>query len=252
MSNIKTVIREVTGGVWTFSRPFLRHNFLAIGGRSTAIKLSNGGVWILASTTLDEPTRKAIDALGPVHYLIGADSVHYMFLGEFQKAYPEAKLLTVEAVANKAKELNIRVDGFWSDAIPDQEFGFEDDIKSCYFSGFKNKDVAFLHKSSRTLIEADLLFNSPCAEQYSMYSWPWSRGKQIFGLFGGADPWSGLAQFLAKMLGKSDPEAMRRDAKTVAEWDFDRIIPCHGDVIETRGNDGWRTAYTHWLQPEKK
>lgn len=103
---------------------------MAIGGRSTAIKLSNGGVWVLASTTLDEPTRKVIDELGPVHYLIGADSVHYMFLGmdvfaltkpcadetripagEFQKAYPEAKLLTVEEVAKKAKELNIRVDG---------------------------------------------------------------------------------------------------------------------------------------------
>ncbi|KZV76836.1 hypothetical protein PENSPDRAFT_597860 [Peniophora sp. CONT] len=251
MSNIKTVIREVTGGVWTFSRPFTRLGFMYIGGRSTAIKLSNGGVWVLASTTLDEPTRKAIDDLGPVHYLIGADAVHYMFLGEFQKAYPEAKLLTVEEVAKKAKDLDIRVDGFWSDTNPDQEFGFEEDIKSCYFPGFINKDVAFLHKSSRTLIQADLLFNSPCKEQYSMYGWPWNRGKQILGLFGGADPWSGLAQTMAKRLGK-DPEAMRRDAKTVAEWDFDRIIPCHGDVVETRGNDGWRAAYKHWLQPEQK
>ena len=32
---------------------------------------------------------------------------------------------------------------------------------------------------------------------------------------------------------------MRRDAKRVAEWDIDCIIPCHGDVIESEGNRAW-------------
>ena len=36
-----------------------------------------------------------------------------------------------------------------------------------YFSAFKNKDVAFLHKDSKSLIEADLLFNLPPNEQVS-------------------------------------------------------------------------------------
>ena len=34
-----------------------------------------------------------------------------------------------------------------------------------YFSGFKNKDVAFFHPASKSLIEADLLFNLPPTEQ---------------------------------------------------------------------------------------
>jgi len=38
-------------------------------------------------------------------------------------------------------------------------------ISRSYFSGFKNKDVAFLHQPSKTLIEADLLMNLPCKEQ---------------------------------------------------------------------------------------
>lgn len=37
--------------------------------------------------------------------------------------------------------------------------------RGSYFSGFKNKDVAFLHRPSKTLIEADLLMNLPCKEQ---------------------------------------------------------------------------------------
>ncbi|KAJ3901538.1 hypothetical protein F5879DRAFT_319680 [Lentinula edodes] len=62
------VIREVTSGIWTFSRPFGRGplGLLPWGGRSTAIKLSTGDVWVLASTPLTEDTKSAIDALGAV------------------------------------------------------------------------------------------------------------------------------------------------------------------------------------------
>jgi hypothetical protein len=34
-----------------------------------------------------------------------------------------------------------------------------------YFSGFMNKDVAWFHKSSKTLVVADLIFNLPGTEQ---------------------------------------------------------------------------------------
>jgi len=41
--------------------------------------------------------------------------------------------------------------------------------------------------------------------------------------------------------------AMKRDAQIVAGWDFDRIIPCHGDVIETKGKEAWRSTYKAYL-----
>jgi hypothetical protein len=34
-----------------------------------------------------------------------------------------------------------------------------------YFSGHRNKEVAYFHSASKTLIEADLLFNLPANEQ---------------------------------------------------------------------------------------
>jgi hypothetical protein len=42
---------------------------------------------------------------------------------------------------------------------------FKPHRNASYFDGFKNKDVAFFHPESKTLIEADLLFNFPCNEQ---------------------------------------------------------------------------------------
>lgn len=43
-------------------------------------------------------------------------------------------------------------------------YGYEDEIRSVFFPGHLKKDVAFLHVESKTLIEADLLFNLPMTE----------------------------------------------------------------------------------------
>lgn len=72
---------QVTDGVWTFSKEFTRFGFIPFGGRSTAVRLSSGGVWVLASTPLTAETKSAIDALGPVHFVVSPDSFHHLFLG---------------------------------------------------------------------------------------------------------------------------------------------------------------------------
>jgi hypothetical protein len=52
-------------------------------------------------------------------------------------------------------------------------------IKLQYFPGHTNKEVAVLHIPSRTLIQADLIFNLPCTEQYAKAH---SSGKAFFPL----------------------------------------------------------------------
>ena len=61
--------------------PFKRFGFLPLGGRSVAIKLSDGTVWVLASTPPDDGTRKEIDSLGTVAYVVSPNSEHHFFLG---------------------------------------------------------------------------------------------------------------------------------------------------------------------------
>jgi hypothetical protein len=45
---------------------------------------------------------------------------------------------------------------------------------------------------------------------------------------------------------------MRRDAKKVAEWQMDRIIPCHGDVLESGANEAWASVYEWFLKGTAK
>jgi len=218
-----TVINEVAPNVWTFSRSFARFGILPVGGRSTAVKLTNGGVWVLASTPLDTETKAKIDELGPVQYILSADAGHHLFLAEFKKAYPTAKLLAPITAAVREKSLTF--DGVWGRDPPDTKYGFEEDIEACFFSGWRNKDLAFFHPASKTMIEADLLFNLP---NFGPSSW---LHKKIVG---------GMVE---------DKAAMKRDVKTVADWDFTRIIPCHGPVIETGAKQAWLELYKAFVDP---
>jgi len=237
-----TVIREVTQNVWTFSRPFYLFSWVPVGGRSTAVRLSNGGVWVFASTPLTPETKAKLDEIGPVKYILGPNAVHNLFLGDFKKAYPEAKVIGVEAHLAKEHLKDVKFDGAYGKDPSGTKYGFEDEIQTCYFSGFANTDVAFHHKSSSSLIVADLLLNLPCNEQFSKST---SSGR--IPLIGNIGPHSWLVKNFLWRKGV-DKEAMKRDAKTVAGWDFTRIIPCHGDVIEKDAKKAWETAYEYYLQ----
>jgi len=239
MSDI--VIREIAPEVWTFSRPFARfYGLFPMGGRSTAIKLSDGGVWVIASTPLSEETKAAVDKLGPVSYLLAADLDHHFFLTEWKRAYPKAKMIGVEGLPEKKKAESWEFDRVYTQGS-ENKFGFEQDITACYFSGFSKKDVAWLHVPSQTLIVADLIFNLPANEQYSK-----SRSRSKVPFIGKFSPKEDFHKTFVWNEGK-DKEAMRKDAKTVAEWKFQRIIICHGDVIEDDAVTVWKTVYSKYL-----
>jgi hypothetical protein len=75
---------QITPEVVTFSRPFSKFlGFFPMGGRSTAIKLSSGDVWVVASTPLSNETKTAVEKLGPVKYIVAADADHHIFLSEW-------------------------------------------------------------------------------------------------------------------------------------------------------------------------
>jgi hypothetical protein len=242
MSDDEIVIREVTEGIWTFSKPFKRFGIFPWGGRSTAVKLANGDVWVLASTPLSSETKKTLDKLGPVAYIVAPDAGHHLYLGQFKSAYPDAKLIGVADLVEKKKKEGLTLDGAYGRDPADTKYGYEPEIEAIYFSGFSMKDVAFLHAPSKTLIQADLLFNLPGNEQYSK-----SKTSPKLPIIGSFQPFGKIHKHFLWGEGK-DKAAMKKDAIAVANWDFDRVIMCHGDVIETGGNAAWREAYKWYIE----
>jgi len=68
-----TNVRQVTDSIWTFSRPFLRFGWFKIGGRATAVRLSNGDIFLVSPTQPDDTTKSTLEKIGKVKYLVAPD-----------------------------------------------------------------------------------------------------------------------------------------------------------------------------------
>ncbi|KAI8939843.1 hypothetical protein NX059_003580 [Plenodomus lindquistii] len=255
MSVLETKIREVTPGITTFSTPFCRfapfghRQFVAVGNRATAVRLGDGRILLLNPIQIEPLIKNKLVALGGVD-LIAADLGHHMYVHDYIKIWPSAKTIGVPGLAKKRKDVSW--DYIYSDwkTSPEDEFDFAHDFETVLFEGFITYCVAWYHKPTKTLIQSDLLMNLPCTEQYrpsSAAMGPFSRefAKR-------AHPQSVFAKSLNYYIATVDYTLMRRDAKKVAEWDFDRIIVCHGDVIEHNGKSAWLNLYAWYLDGPAK
>ncbi|TIB72074.1 hypothetical protein E3Q18_03688 [Wallemia mellicola] len=229
------VVRSITSTITIFSRPFSRYPGVPVGSRSTAIKLEEGEnkdkVWVLASSRCDEVVIENIKKLGQVKYLVAPDTEQYI------DAFPDAKVIGVDGLQSKASD--VKFDYIYGQEPADKKVGYEPEIQVVWFDKFINRDLAFFHQPTKTLVQADLLFNLPGYEQYSNSeesAEPWVPFVQNF------RPGTLTHRIAAMAMSKNDAEI-----KKVYEWDFDRIIPSHGDVIETGGKKAWYDVFSRYL-----
>lgn len=144
-TSTSTVITTYPPSLVTFSRPFARFGLFPVGGRSTAIRLTqppnSGSLWVLASTPLDEPTRAKITEMGgEVKWVVAADNVHHLYVKEWMDAYPQAKAIGVEGLDAKRKD--VKWEGLYGRKGDEgKRYGFEEEIEARYFPTFANKDV---------------------------------------------------------------------------------------------------------------
>ena len=107
-----------------------------------------------------------------------------------------------------------------------------------------------LHKRSGTLIEADLLFNLPATEQYARSGEGAGQGfvnrlfMPLVRLGGGG--WQ--AWFMWWVLSKGDSESFGDSVRRISGWEFGRVVPCHGDVVEGRGKEVFRGVFGRFLE----
>jgi len=240
------IIRTLNSRVTLLSKPFTRLSLFHIGGRASLIQMQSKKLAVFSPVALTPNVRQKVEQLGNrVEYLIAPDFEHHMYIGEWKKHFPSAKVIGVEGLQERRKDVHfdhIFTAGKAPESLPDE---FREEFEYQYFPGFINKDLALMHKPSRTLFEADLMFNLPAYEQYSQSTSSCTTGfTRLFNLFHWQS--TALKRFLWYVVSK-DRGAMKRDAKVVASWDFDTIVPCHGEVMEGNGKNAWLEAYKWFL-----
>lgn len=223
-------LRPLTDHLWVAERPQKFYG-LPVGTRMTVIRLADGKLLLHSPVALGAELRRALDALGPVSFVVAPNRLHHLYAGDVRTAYPDARLWVAPGLEQKRPDLVI--EGILGDTAPDDWRGQVDQV---FFRGrpFEN-EIAFFHRASRTLILCDLAFN-----------------------FGASAP--PITRFLMKLLrsyGKLGPttldpllirdrEAARQSLESILAWDFDRVVVAHGEVLETGGRDMLRKGYA-WL-----
>lgn len=210
------------------------------------VKLSTGSLAVFSPVALTPKVQSHLDSLGNrVSYITAPDLEHHIFLSQWAAAYPSAHVIAPEGLAEKRAKMNatdksVTIVPFKTiftaqnkhDIKVSEEFDAEFEYE--YVDAHANKELVFNHKPSKTLIEADLLFNLPATEQYSRTGIDPTTGLWTQ-IFAGLQNTKGDAlwqkRVLWHLLSKSDRPGFNASMKRINGWKFENLVPCHGDSL---------------------
>ncbi|MFY0528297.1 DUF4336 domain-containing protein [Archangium gephyra] len=221
------MMRPLSDDLFVLDVPF-RIGPMALGGRMTVIRLPDGGLWLHSPVKLDAAVRGAVEALGPVRFLVAPNTMHHLSLGDWAAAYPSAKVLAPAGLREKRPDLRIGVE--LSDVM---DVGQSPAIELLLAQGLSRlEEFVFFHRPSRTLLLTDLAFNI-----HESPSWLTRTYLKLNGVYGKLG-----ATWVVKSMTK-DKAALRAWRERVLGWDFERVVPCHGEVLEKGGKEAMREAF---------
>ena len=216
--------------LWTRSVPHrMRDLGLQIGARMNVVRLASGELVVVAPLPPDDDLVAEVRSLGTVRDLVAPNLQHHLYVGEWRKRFPEARLHVPRHLGTKRPDLvgsAVLGDDSWDPELHHVE------ILGC--ERYLGENV-FVHAASGTLIVADLVHNLPPSKHL------WTK---IYGTLMGFDGKVALSR--AIRLAFRDRAATRRSLDTLLALPWSRIVPAHGEVIEGDAKQALRDAYA-WL-----
>ena len=188
--------------------------------RMAVARLSDGSAWVWSPIAVSNELAEAVEAIGPVRNIVSPNKIHHLFLHEWSKRWPNARVHAPPGLAKRKPEL--RFDAELGDE-PDPEWAA--DLNQVIFHGsLAMEEVVFFHRESRTAIFCDLIQRH--AEE-AMSGW---KGKlmRLDGLVGkeGSTPREWRASFLWR-------SAAREARLKVLDWEPERLLIAHGECAQS-------------------
>jgi len=229
---MNTTLQSLGPDIWLAEGPVVSFYGFPYPTRMILIRLSPGGLFVWSPTALTPELKADVDALGPVAHVVSPNKIHHLYMGEWQDAYPSAKLYASPDLAKKRKDLRFEATlgdapaAAWAADIDQVEMG----------SSWAMNEIVFFHRKSRTAIFADLIEN---------FRPGWFKG------------WKG---WLARLDGIVMPnggaprewrltfkKAIARAALArILAWQPEQVVMAHGELTRTDGTAFIRKSF-RWL-----
>jgi hypothetical protein len=198
--------------------------------RMAVIRLPDGTLFIWSPVALTYSLRAAVDALGTVRHLVAPSLLHDLFIADWNRAYPDARVYAGPGLAKRHKDLAI-----------DEEFGsapvaaWSGEIECVVMQGNAvANEVVFFHRKSATVIFTDLIQQFPAG-----WFAGWRAVLAKWDLMLGPQP-SVPRKF---RLAFTDRRAARACVARILAWPAEKVLMAHGAPVTADGQAFLRRAF---------
>ncbi|WP_435154522.1 DUF4336 domain-containing protein [Haladaptatus sp. DFWS20] len=225
------MLSRLDSNLWIHEEP-LRFFGLEIGRIMTVVRLSSGGLFVQSPARLTPELKETLDDLGGVRFVVPASKLHgHLHMEQYREAYPDAELLAAPGLASRRTDLTF--DALLG-SVPDPRWSA--DIDQIAIMGHRwLTEIAFFHRPSRTLIVGDVGYHVTPEEPLSL---------RLLGRVAGV--YDRVGPPIDFRLTVANEATLRRSIRNVLGWNFDRVIPGHGSVLESGGREAVLDGFD-WL-----
>ncbi|MEQ1755271.1 MAG: DUF4336 domain-containing protein [Micropepsaceae bacterium] len=227
------MLKEFGPDIWIADGATVSTAGFRYGTRMVIIRLEDGGLFIWSPVGLGEALRAEVDALGTVRFLVPPNALHHLFVGEWLRAYPNAKVYAPPGLRKKrpdlvfAGDLNDDVVGDWADEIEQVV------VRGSLIA----TEVVFFHRKSGTVLFTDLVQQFP----ENWFS-GWRAVVARLDLMLEPEPAVPRKFRLAFVNRNAARSALRR----ILQWPCEKVLMAHAPPVMANGRAFIGRAF-HWL-----
>jgi hypothetical protein len=181
----------------------------------TLLRLGDGRVIIHSSAPFAEQDVAAIRRFGQPVWLVEATLMHDTFAKQGHQAFPDLPYLAPEGFAEAS--------GISTTSLYPPPSDWTGEIDVFKIDGVRSNEHALFHRSSRTLVVADLFFSFP----KDIRGWPrffvrhFMRLRRLFG----------VSAFF-RLFAVCDKEAFKHSVNALLTLDFERLLVAHSEPVD--------------------
>jgi Domain of unknown function (DUF4336) len=206
--------------------------------RMTVIRLPNGDLLLHSPTRYSDALKRQLEGFGRIAHLVAPNSVHWMYMADWQLACPHATTWGVPGLRQRrqVRRSGLLLDFDLSEAAPPEWSDTVDLVMVPGGLGFR--EAALFHRPSRTLVLTDLVLNlEPPKVPAAM--------RPIIRLFGSTAP-GGMPPPYVRAIFRMRRPAATRAAIRLLKLRPERVIFAHGRWFESNGTEALRRSL-RWL-----
>lgn len=218
------IVRQLADDLWVVERGYIFLGQIDVGGRTSILRLFNGGLLVHAPLALTPVLKKCIDDIGIVSVVIAPNTEHVDFIGQWKTYYPNASYLGPPGCLSNLPHIpftgELARDSIVHPTLADSQISQFFIASAPFFN-----ETLFVHNPTRTLFCTDFFWAYPTDPDVPRptRAWAWAMNNVYKPVY----DWVLV----------NNQQEFQSTLSAILNSGFERIVPCHGDIIERNGRE---------------